>query len=277
MEPDRSTVERLVDSWLSEDLGRGDVTSRAIAGGRFVMARIEARAPMVVAGIDIARACFERLGPIRFEALVKDSQHVDAIAALARLEGPLETVLGAERTALNVLGHLSGIATLTAQFVTAVAGTGVRIADTRKTTPGLRVVEKYAVSVGGGTNQRFGLDEDILIKENHVAAAGGVTKAIERARANAPFGLRIEVEVTSESELSAALDAGAEIVLLDNMSPDRVRDSVAHISGRALVEVSGGITLTNVRDYALPGVDLISVGALTHSAPTADVALEVER
>ncbi|MEA2487502.1 MAG: hypothetical protein QOF16_1156, partial [Actinomycetota bacterium] len=241
-----------------------------------VAARIEARSPLVVAGIDLARACFEHLGRVAWEAIAKEGERVEGGAVLARMEGPLEVVLGAERTALNVLGHLSGIATLTAEFVEAVDGTGVRIVDTRKTTPGLRVVQKYAVSVGGGTNHRFGLDDGILIKDNHVAAAGGVAQAIRSAQHNAPFGSKIEVEVTDPAEVRDALEEKADILLLDNMTSDEVRAAVTEIGGRALVEVSGGITLGNVRDYALPGVDFISVGALTHSAPTADVALEVE-
>ncbi|MDQ3878066.1 MAG: carboxylating nicotinate-nucleotide diphosphorylase [Actinomycetota bacterium] len=275
MELDRALIDRLVAAWLEEDLGRGDVTSRAVGGSRHVIARLEAREGLVVAGMDIAAACFKHLGA-GWNGTAKDGEVVDAGTVLAHVEGNLAAVLGAERTALNILGRLCGVATLTARFVEAIGSTGTRIVDTRKTTPGLRVVEKYAVAVGGGTNHRFGLDDAILIKDNHVSAAGGVRQAIRGVRENAPFGMKIEVEVSDTDQLLDALDEGADIVLLDNMSPEQVRSALEDVAGRTLIEVSGGITLDNVKAYAMPGVDFISVGALTHSAPNADVALEVE-
>ena len=196
---------------------------------------------------------------------------------LARIDGPLGSILTAERTALNLLGRLSGIATLTRRFSQEVEGTTATIVDTRKTTPGMRLLEKHAVASGGGSNHRFGLDDGVLIKDNHLAAVGGVEEAVRRARSHVPHGLKIEVEVATLDELDAAVAAGADAVLLDNMSPEMVADAVQRAGGKAMLEASGGITLENVRRYAETGVDLISVGALTHSAPNVDVALEVER
>lgn len=272
----------LVDAWLAEDIGRGDVTTSSVVPsdveGR---ARIEAREPCIVAGMNAASACFELVSDrfervLEFKEVVEDGGRVDAGDVIARIEGPLAPILTAERTALNLLARLCGVATMTRNYVEAVGGTGARIVDTRKTTPGLRSLQKHAVVVGGGSNHRFGLDDGILIKDNHLAAAGGVSEALKRARANAPHGLRIEVEVATLQELEAALEGGAEAILLDNMTPDTVAEVVRITAGRALLEVSGGINLDTVRSYAMTGVDLISVGALTHSAPSIDLALELE-
>ena len=275
-------LRELVGAWLAEDIGRGDVTTTSVVPsdveGR---ARIEAREPCVVAGMTAAALCFELTSSrfervLEFKEVVGDGDRAAAGDVIARIEGPLAPILTAERTALNLLARLCGVATMTRTYVDAVDGTGARIVDTRKTTPGLRSLQKHAVVVGGGSNHRFGLDDGILIKDNHLAAAGGVSEALKRARANAPHGLRIEVEVSSLQELEEALEEGTEAILLDNMTPDRVSEAVRIAAGRALLEVSGGINLATVRSYAMTGVDLISVGALTHSAPSIDLALELE-
>lgn len=265
---------------LDEDIGRGDVTTQAVVPpdlrGR---ARIEARAPGIVAGLEVARCCFEELGgaDVSWSALARDGQSVDPGDVVVRLEAPLASILTAERTALNLLSRLSGVATATRDAVRAVGERPVRIADTRKTTPGLRYFEKYAVIVGGGANHRAGLDDGVLIKDNHVAAAGGVTEAVRRARASVAHGLRIEVEVTDLSELDEALAAGADAILLDNMAVGDVQVAVGRAGGKVLLEVSGGINSSNIAEYAATGVDVISLGALTHSAPHIDFALEVEK
>ncbi len=270
----------LVAAWLAEDIGRGDVTTNALVPGEVVgRARMESREPCVVAGLAVAALCFELTaerfdGMLEFKEVVGDGGRVEAGEVLARIEGPLAPILTAERTALNLLARLCGVATITSRYVDAVVGTKTQIVDTRKTTPGMRSLQKYAVTVGGGSNHRFGLDDGILIKDNHLVAAGGVTEALARARSGAPHGLRIEVEVATLEELKEALDGGAEAILLDNMSPVTVAEAVRINEGRALLEVSGGINLDTVRSYAMTGVDLISVGALTHSAPSIDLALE---
>ena len=276
-----STPRNLVAAWLAEDIGRGDVTTNSVVpAGMHGRALIEAREPCTVAGMGVAALCFELTserfdGTLEFKEVVGDGGRVEAGDVLGRIEGPLAPILTAERTALNLLARLCGVATVTRRYVEAVDGTKARIVDTRKTTPGLRGLQKYAVTVGGGSNHRFGLDDGVLIKDNHLVAAGGVTEALARARAGAPHGLRIEVEVASLTELEEALHAGAEAILLDNMAPETVAEAVRANEGRALLEVSGGINLDTVRSYAVTGVDLISVGALTHSAPSIDLALEL--
>jgi nicotinate-nucleotide pyrophosphorylase (carboxylating) len=275
-----SPLRPYVRAWLAEDVGRGDVTTRTvIPAGTQAAARLEAREAFVLAGLGVTALCFELAGdaPPDWDAKVEDGQEVRAGDVIARVEGDLRTILTAERTALNVLARLSGIATLTARYAAAVAGTQAQVADTRKTTPGLRVLEKYAVRVGGGANHRFGLDDGILIKDNHIAAAGGIAPAVRAARAGAPHGLRVEVEVEDQEGLNEALSAGADAVLLDNMTVAEVSEAVAATGDRALLEVSGGISLEDVAEYAATGVDLVSVGALTHSARSVDVALEVDR
>ncbi len=278
-EIDLSLVRPLVRAWLAEDVGRGDLTTRAvIPPTAHAAARLEAREAFTLAGLGVAALCFELAGdePPDWDAKLEDGQAVRAGDVVARVEGNLRQILTAERTALNVLARLSGIASVTARFAAAVAGTGARVVDTRKTTPGLRVLEKYAVRVGGGANHRFGLDDGILIKDNHIAAAGGIAPAVRSVRKGTHHGLRVEVEVEDLDGLAEALASGADAVLLDNMTVDEVAAAVAAAGGRALLEVSGGISLDNVAEYAATGVDLVSVGALTHSVRSVDVALEVD-
>lgn len=278
-ELDLSLVRPLVESWLAEDVGRGDVTSASVIPEKaYAVARLEARESFTVAGLGVAGLCFEIVGGgrVEWDPKVDDGHLANAGDTLARVEGNLRAILTAERTALNAFARLSGVASLTADYSQSLWGTKARLVDTRKTTPGLRVLEKYAVRVGGGSNHRFGLDDGILIKDNHIAAAGGIGPAVRAARMNAHHGLRVEVEVEDLAGLDEALDAGADIVLLDNMPVDEVRKAVEAAAGRALLEVSGGINLDNIEDYARTGVDLISVGALTHSVRSVDVALEVD-
>lgn len=270
-------TDHLIDLALEEDLGLGDLTSRAIFPPRHrSRAGIEARAPLVVCGLEVAARVFARVDPaLRAAPLVADGATVGRGDRVMRVEGPTASLLAAERTALNFLQRLSGIATRARAFAEAVAGTGVRVVDTRKTIPGWRALEKAAVRCGGCANHRSTLGEHVLIKDNHLAAAGSVARAVAAARAAAPHVARIEVEAGSLAQVRACLRAGADVILLDNMTPEQVAAAVRVIAGRARVEVSGGITLANIRDYALPGVDVISVGALTHSAPAADLSLEV--
>lgn len=272
-------VRRLIELALDEDLGRGDITSSVTLGadGPRVTAEMNAREPIVAFGIDVAAAVFALVDPaIEIEPHVRDGARVDRGAVLITVVGPAHTVLAAERTALNFAQRLSGVATLAKRYADAVAGTKARVVDTRKTTPGFRVLEKAAVLAGGCGNHRFDLGSGILIKDNHIAACGSVRAAVEVARARAPHPLRIEVEVTNLGELDEALAAGAEIVLLDNMTPSQVEVAAARAHSRgAVVEVSGGVTLTTILDYARAGADLISVGALTHSAPAVDIGLDV--
>lgn len=279
-------VRRLIELALDEDLGRGDATSRAVFGGAGgatppavpdVVADMVARDPIVAFGIEIAAAVFVAVDPaITVEPGCPDGARVDRGAVLATVRGPAPSVLAAERTALNFVQRLSGVATLARRYADAVAGTRARVVDTRKTTPGFRALEKAAVAAGGCSNHRFDLGSGILIKDNHIAACGSVRAAVEAARAGAPHSLRIEVEVTNLGELDEALAAGAEIVLLDNMTPAQVEVAAARAHGRATqVEVSGGITLATIADYARAGADLISVGAITHSAPAVDIGLDV--
>ncbi len=278
MPPLDRTVAPVIAAALREDLNTGgDLTTDAvIPPGASIEAVIVAKEPGRICGARIACNVFRTLDlTIRCRIVTPDAVDVAAGETIAELAGPARPVLTGERTALNLLAHLSGIATLTAAYVDAVSGTGVRIADTRKTTPGLRVLEKYAVRCGGGSNHRFGLDGAVLIKDNHVALTGGVAAAIERARRAVGHTVMIEVEVEDLDQLEEALDAGADLVLLDNMPPDRLRRAVALAKGRAIIEASGGITLDRVRTIAETGVDVISIGRLTHSAPALDVSLDV--
>ena len=267
----------MVDLAVAEDLGTGDVTSVAIFGPEEPLSGwIEARQPLVVCGLPIAQAVFDAIDrDVAFEAAVDEGENVPAGQVLVRLEGPARGILAAERTALNFLGRLCGVATWTRRFVDAVAGTGVAIVDTRKTLPGFRSLDKLAVATGGGTNHRIGLFDAILIKDNHVAAAGGVGQAVKAALARAEPRLQIQVEVESEAQAEAALEAGADLLLLDNRSPDELQRLAARFRDRIPLEATGGVTLENVREIAETGVQRISIGALTHSAPNADVALEV--
>ena len=268
-------LERVAFAALAEDLGDGDVTTEATVDADATgSADLVVREPGVVCGLSVAEAVFRAVdSELRFERLVEEGASVAAGTAVARVAGPERAILTGERTALNFLARLSGIATLTRRYVDAVEGTGAAILDTRKTTPGLRALEKHAVATGGGRNHRFGLDDGVLVKDNHLRAAGSVASAVERLRAATP--LPIEVECDTLEQVSEALAAGAEAVLLDNMSPDQLRAAVALARGRARLEASGGVTLENVRAVAETGVDEISVGALTHSARSLDVSLEL--
>jgi nicotinate-nucleotide pyrophosphorylase (carboxylating) len=265
---------QLIDRALEEDLGEGDLTTAAVVPeGARARARIEQKAPGVPAGLRVAERVFERIDPeLRWHAHAREGDWRDG-GLLAEVAGRAASILAAERVALNFLGRLSGIATITARYVRSVHGTGARILDTRKTTPGLRALEKEAVRAGGGVNHRSGLFDAILVKENHAVLAGGVGEAARRAVAAAPAGLPVEIECATLDEVSAALDAGAKRLLLDNMAPAELRRAVELAGGRAELEASGGITLETIRAVAETGVDYISVGALTHSAPALDVSL----
>jgi nicotinate-nucleotide pyrophosphorylase (carboxylating) len=268
-------TEHLIDLALDEDAGLGDVTSRAIfPPSHLSRAVIDVKQDLVVCGLEIAARVFPRVDPLlKTKLLARDGDRMKPGAAVLRIEGPTGSLLTAERTALNFLQRLSGVATLARQFADAVKGTGVRIIDTRKTTPGYRALEKYAVRCGGCFNHRSSLGEHVLIKDNHVAAAGSLSKAVELCRAAAPHAAKIEVEATTLAEVREACRAGAGVILLDNMTPDQVRTAVKVIDGRATVEVSGGVRFATLRNYALPGVDVISIGALTHSATAVDLSL----
>jgi nicotinate-nucleotide pyrophosphorylase (carboxylating) len=270
-------MNELIDRALAEDVGAGDLTAAAVVPeDALASARIEQRAPGVIAGMPVAQAVFAELDPsLRLEPVAAEGEWRDP-GDVARIEGRARPILTGERTALNFLGRLSGVATLAATYVRAVEGTGATILDTRKTTPGLRELEKAAVRLGGATNHRAGLHDAILVKENHAAMAGGVGEAARRALAGAPEGVTVEVECATLDEVEEALTAGAGRVLLDNMSPDELRRAVALAGGRAELEASGGVTLETVREIAETGVDYISVGALTHSAPALDLSLILE-
>lgn len=273
--------EAIVDLALAEDIGTGDITTRVtVPKGTTARGVLLAKADGVISGIEVARFVFQRYDPqIAFEALIADGAAVTPGTELATVRGPARSLLTAERTALNLIQRLSGVATETARYVQAIAGTAATIVDTRKTTPGLRQMEKAAVADGGGANHRFGLADGVLIKDNHLAAIMGpdrVGRAVRQARAGAPHTLKVEVEVTTLDELDDALAAGADIVLLDNMSNEEMAEAVRRTNGRALLEASGGVSLERVRSIAETGVDLISVGALTHSAPALDISLELQ-
>lgn len=275
----QALIATAVANALAEDLGlAGDITTDAVippeaeASGVFA-----ARRSGVIAGLDVAAAAFRHLDPaVRFNALIAEGEQVEAGTAIARVSGSARALLTAERVALNFLGRMSGIATLTRRYVDAIAGTRAAIIDTRKTTPGLRALEKYAVRAGGGMNHRIGLFDAVLIKDNHIAVAGGIGPAIAAARARAGHMVKIEVEVDSLDQLAEALGHSVDAVLLDNMTPDQLAEAVRLVAGRVITEASGGIDLSTVRAIAESGVDLISVGALTHSAPVLDIGLDVE-
>jgi len=271
-------LDELISVALREDLGvAGDLTSEAcLPAGVVGRGRIVARGAGVAAGIDAACRVFAVVDDrVVVRTPVADGERVEAGAVLAEVSGPARSLLTGERTALNLLGRLSGIATATAALVAAVAGTGVRIADTRKTTPGLRGLEKYAVRMGGGTNHRFGLYDAVMVKDNHVVAAGGIRPAVEAVRARVGHTVTVEVEVDTLDQLAELLDVGADVVLLDNMDVPTLRRAVGMVAGRMVTEASGGITAGTVRAVAETGVDVISVGWITHSAPALDVALDL--
>ena len=275
-------IEPIVRMALAEDLGRaGDVTAQAcIPEGSRMRAIVAARKPGVLAGMGCMRLAVLAMDPAASVVVhVQDGEAFEAGTALAEIEGDARALLSAERTGLNLLGRLSGIATLTRQYVQAVEGTKARIADTRKTTPGLRALEKHAVACGGGINHRFGLDDAILIKDNHVAVCGGVEAAVTRARAMAGHLMKIELEVDGLAQLDQALalvdqGRGPDVIMLDNFTLEMLRDAVARVAGRVTLEASGGVNLTTVAGIAETGVDVISVGGLTHSAMVLDIGLD---
>ena len=275
-------IRRAVQAALAEDIGPGDATTLAtVPENATAQAAMVAREPLTVAGLDFAEAAFRELSPdARCERRVQDGTRAQAGATLLYLTGPARAILTAERVALNFVQRLSGVATLTAQFVDATRGTRAEILDTRKTTPGWRRFEKYAVACGGGRNHRIGLYDLILIKDNHLAALrdekpNAIAAAVERARASYPQ-LQVEVEADTLDQVAQAADAGADIILLDNMTTDQLRAAVALVAGRAKTEASGGVNLTTVRAIAETGVDFISVGAITHSARAVDIGLDFE-
>ena len=275
--PHRILIEPVVRHALEEDLGRaGDITTNlTVPEGQHARAKVVARKAGTISGLIAAEIAFGLVEPrLTFVTEASDGAQVEAGSTLAIVEGPARGVLTAERVALNFLGHLSGVATATKALVGAVKGTKARIVCTRKTTPGLRVLEKYAVRCGGGFNHRFGLDDAVLIKDNHIAAAGGIRPAVERARAGTAHMVRIEIEVDSLTQLEEALALGVDTILLDNMSTDDLKRAVTLAKGRAVLEASGNVTLSTVRAIAETGVDYISSGAITHSAANLDVALD---
>ena len=271
-------TEHLIDLALEEDAGLGDLTSRAIfPASHRSEAVIETGQDLVLCGLEVAARVFARVDPaLKTTMLAHDGQRLGPGRAVLRITGPTASLLTAERTALNFLQRLSGIATLARRFAEAARPSGVRVADTRKTTPGFRSLEKQAVRCGGCHNHRSSLGEHVLIKDNHLAAAGSVARAVRLARMAAPHTAKIEIESKTFAEVRAACRAGADVIMLDNMTPAQIRMAVTMIAGRAVVEVSGGVRLDTLADYALPGVDVISVGALTHSASAADLSLTVK-
>jgi nicotinate-nucleotide pyrophosphorylase (carboxylating) len=275
---DQQMVRSIVENALREDIGRADVTTD-LTVGEHVMARgmIVGQQDGVLAGNPVAEFVFETVDPeITFEPRIDEGHRLSRGTVVAQVTGRARSCLTAERVALNFLQRLSGIATLTRQYVEKVAGTGVRILDTRKTTPGLRYLEKYAVRMGGGENHRFRLDELILLKDNHIEAAGGILNAIERIRTSGTR-IKIEVETTNLDEVREALRAGADMIMLDNMSAEMMREAVKMAKGKARIEASGNMNLANVRQAAETGVDCISIGALTHSPPALDINLEIRK
>lgn len=274
---DSNLLETLLRSFLLEDIGRGDLTSESIFTLRDTgQASLAAREAFLVAGVEmVAARVFTLQNPlIETSAMVKDGTRVEPGDELLTVSGPVIDLLKAERVALNLLQRISGIATQTARFVELVKEYPVRICDTRKTTPGLRILEKYAVIAGGGSNHRFNLTDGVLIKDNHIAACGSITKAVERVRSRVPHTIRIEVETDLISQVKECLSCGVDIIMLDNMSLESMAEAVEIIDGKALVEASGGISLDNVQAVAKTGVDIISAGALTHSAPACDIGMD---
>lgn len=275
---DPQLIERVVDAALAEDVGRGDLTTKAtVPKATRLRLAMKSREDIVLAGIDVAAAVFRRLAPdAKIEIVVRDGARAPVGATLMRIEGPAEGLLTAERTALNIVQLLSGIATLTRTYVDAIEGTGAVLLDTRKTIPGLRGLSKYATRMGGATNHRMRLDDGMLIKDNHVAAAGGIGAAVRRAVAAAPPGLDVRAECDTLEQVKEALGAGATSLLLDNMAPDTLREAVAIVAGRVPLEASGGINLKNIRAVAETGVDYVSTGRITQGATAVDIGLDLE-
>lgn len=272
-----NSIQHLIEIALKEDIGPGDITTDNLVGpdleGKGV---ITAKEPLVIAGLDVARQVFEHLdNEVIFRAGYKDGDVIKDGGTVAEVEGKLKVLLTGERTALNFLQRLSGIATCVRSYVDELANQSVRLVDTRKTAPGWRVLEKYAVRMGGAHNHRMGLYDGVLIKDNHIAACGGIIKAVDRIRANVSHLVKIEVEVSDLSQVKDAMDAGADVIMLDNMNIQKIKEAVAFINGKAVVEVSGGITKKGLKPLADTGVDIISVGALTHSARCVDISMKI--
>lgn len=269
-------VDAIIDLALNEDIGTGDITTLStIPEEKTAFGRFIAKEDMVICGVPLAAHIFAKVDPnIVFSAAFEDGAQVRKSDVIATVTGNARNVLTGERTALNFMQRLTGIATRTAAAATEVAGTSAKITDTRKTTPGLRVLEKYAVRAGGGTNHRFNLADGVLIKDNHIAVSGGIRKAVAAARAVIPHTLKIEVEVETKEQLAEALEAGADIIMLDNMTNEQMRECVQIVGGRALVEASGNMGEKKLRDVAETGVDIISIGALTHTVKAADISLK---
>jgi nicotinate-nucleotide pyrophosphorylase (carboxylating) len=272
-------MDRVILQALEEDLGSGDLTTDGIIDPEDKgNAILETREPIVLAGLNFFRRTFNLLDhDMEYEIFYEDGQKVSKDEIICKIRGSMATILKGERTALNFLQRMSGIATMTSRYVSAAGNEKVKILDTRKTVPGLRLLDKYAVRMGGGFNHRTGLYDGILIKDNHIAAAGSVEEAVKSAIKNAPHTIKVEVEVEDLSGLEDAIRAGAEVVLLDNMSIDEMKKAVELAQGRVLVEASGGITIENIKEIAATGVDMISVGVLTHSVKAVDLSLEIER
>lgn len=272
-----NSIQHLIEIALKEDIGPGDITTDNLVGpdleGKGV---ITAKEPLVIAGLDVARQVFEHLdNEVIFRAGYKDGDVIKDGGTVAEVEGKLQVLLTGERTALNFLQRLSGIATFVRSYVDELANQSVRLVDTRKTAPGWRVLEKYAVRMGGAHNHRMGLYDEVLIKDNHIAACGGIIKAVDRIRANVSHFVKIEVEVSDMSQVKEAMDAGADVIMLDNMNIQKIKEAVAFINGKAVVEVSGGITKKRLKPLADTGVDIISAGALTHSARCVDISMRI--
>ncbi len=278
MRLDKFYLHDMVMSALQEDMPLGDITTdNIISEGHISNAEFLAKQDAVIAGLDVAKHVFEMLDSrVDFTALVKDGDSVKSGEVIARVSGPTGALLKGERTALNFLQRLSAIATMTNRYVLKVKDLPVKITDTRKTTPGLRLLEKYAVSAGGGSNHRFSLSDGVLIKDNHIAAAGGITNAVNRVRTSIPHTVKIEVEVESMEEVQEALNCRADIIMLDNMSNEKMTEAVGLINKRALVEASGNITEETIYEVAKTGVDIISIGKLTHSANSVDISMNIE-
>jgi len=275
---DELILDRLIRDFLAEDIGQGDITTDAVFDPALeTTASFRAKEPLVATGMTlVAGQVFRTLNSaIVVEAAVEDGQQVEPGTVLLRIRGPVRDLLRGERVALNLVQRLCGIATMTRRYVARVAGLKARIIDTRKTTPGLRMLEKYAVRVGGGHNHRFNLADGVLIKDNHIAACGSITAAVQRVRSRVPHTIRIEVETEDLSQVQECLDCGVDIIMLDNMDPAAMRQAVQLVNGRAMVEASGGVNLDTVRAIAETGVDLISVGRLTHSAPACDISMDI--
>ncbi len=269
-------INRLIDLWLAEDIGHGDVTTLTMidadAEGAFDM---NARQPLSLAGIDVAAACFRRYDPrLAIEVTVADGARVAPKTTLLKVKGKARSLLTVERTALNIVQHLSGIATETARWMDAIKGTKSKLIDTRKTTPGLRALQKHAVVCGGGANHRLGLDSGVMIKDNHIAVAGSIAKAVERARNGAPALIKIEVECDRLEQVREALTAKADVIMLDNMPLDQMREAVAIVDGRIPLEASGGVKFDTVRAIAQTGVDYISSSKMIQAAPAVDIGLD---